>query len=243
MPAPTGVARATPDGAAGWRVGSHPLGASGSRPRDPCTLSFSPADGLRRRGALESVWMHGLLAARVAVGLKRRRGRSGRRHYLYPFGSGRRGPHERRPSAPRALHAAAPRPESNPCVAGGATNTYSVICVLCEPRASTVTRVQHRTVTAIWLCWRAVIRTSADTSPEPRPAGVQWPGPAPALQQGPSRPAPRRPRSGSAQSRTVTGGRRVRTTCRAARRAHLLVTSARTRTAGAPAVARPSATL
>ena len=151
------------------------------------------------------VWMHGLLAARVAVGLKRRRGRSGRRHYLYPFGSGRRGPHERRPSAPRALHAAAPRPESNPCVAGGATNTYSVICVLCEPRASTVTRVQHRTVTAIWLCWRAVIRTSADTSPEPRPAGVQWPGPAPALQPGPSRPAPRRPRSGSAQRRTVTG--------------------------------------
>ena len=68
-----------------------------------------------------------------------------------------------------------------------------------------MTRVQHRTVTAIWLCWRAVTRTSADTSPEPRPAGVQWPGPAPALQPGPSRPAPRRPRSGSAQHRTVTG--------------------------------------
>jgi len=53
----------------------------------------------------------------------------------------------------------------------------------------------------------------------------------------------RGPRSGSAQRRTVTGGRRIRTTCRAARRAHLLVTPTRTRTAGVLAVARPSAAL
>ena len=30
-----------------------------------------------------------------------------------------------------------PGPEPNPCVAGGATNTYSVTCATCEPRAST----------------------------------------------------------------------------------------------------------
>jgi len=53
----------------------------------------------------------------------------------------------------------------------------------------------------------------------------------------------RGPRSGSAQRRTVTGVRRIRTTCRAARRAHLLVTPTRTRTAGVLAVARPSAAL
>jgi len=234
LPAPTGVARATLDGAAGWRVGSHPLGASGSRSRDPCTSSSSPADGQRRRRALESVWMHGLLAARVAVGLKRRRGRSGRRDYLYPFGSGRHGPRGRRPLAPRASRSAALRPGAQH-MRGGWRHEY-LQCDLCNVRAAGLdgTRTQRRTDTAARLCWRAVTRTGADTSPEPRPAGMRRPGPAPAPHLGPcldlclGDPA---------------AGRRTRTRCRAARRPHLLVTSARTRTAGAPAAARPSAAL
>jgi len=107
---------------------------------------------------------------------------------------------------------------------------------LCDVRAAGLdgTRIQRSTDIAARLCWRAVTRTSADTSPEPQPAGMRRPGPAPAPHPGPcldlclGDPA---------------AGRRTRTRCRAARRPHLLVTSARTRTAGAPAAARPSAAL
>ncbi len=60
---------------------------------------------------LHFVWMHGLLAARVAVGLKQQRGRSGRRYYLYPFGRAGAGCTGGWPLAPRG-HALRHRPGS-----------------------------------------------------------------------------------------------------------------------------------
>ena len=91
-----------------------PLHNQLQRPWNPSTTSFSSAGGKRRLRALESVWMHWLLAARVAVGLERRRGRNRRCHYLYTFSPGRSGPRGRRPPCgrrPRPGHGR--RPGSN----------------------------------------------------------------------------------------------------------------------------------
>ena len=72
MSAPTGVARASPDGAASWRSGVAATWRIGVAAPGPLHPSCCLATGGRSVRALESVWMHGLPAARVAVGLKRR---------------------------------------------------------------------------------------------------------------------------------------------------------------------------
>ena len=57
---------------------------------------------------------------------------------------------------------------------GGWCHEY-IQCDLHDVRAAGLdgTRIQRRTVTAARLCWRAVTRTSSDTSPEPRATGVR----------------------------------------------------------------------
>ena len=136
---------------AGW--GSLPPGASGSRLRDPCTSSSGPAVGERRLRAVETGWMHGLLAARVAVGLERRRGGSCRRYYLNSSGVGRCGPRGRcrLPSASRGGLPAGSQP-----MRGGRHRNYKQCDSL-----------------VVWPRRRAVTRTSADSTPGPaaRPAG------------------------------------------------------------------------
>ena len=169
-----------------------------------------------------SVWMHGLLAARVAVGLERRRGRSCRRYYLYPFGVSASG----REVAPPGLLSG--RPALSPSVAGSAAITNSVICLLCDTPTCrsgvpSVARLHRCTVAGI-AATRTRLRAARRahllvTSTRTRGAGV--------------------PSVARLHRRTVAGIAATRTKSRAARRAHLLlVTSTRTRRTGVPSVAQ-----
>ncbi len=90
--------------------------------------------------------MHRLLAARVAVGLERRRGRSCRRYYLYPFGVAASG----REVAPPGLLSS--RPALSPSAAGGAAITNSVIAYCVTRRHSGAVSPQWLGCTAaLWL--------------------------------------------------------------------------------------------